>query len=104
MTAPLVTEEHVLDVLREVVDPELGVNIVDLGLVYRVEINGGHVHVRMTLTAPGCPLHESLTGAVQSALELLLPGVKEVSVAVVWDPPWTPERISAAGRQLLGWR
>lgn len=104
MVSQLVTEERVLDALREVLDPEIGVNVVDLGLVYGVEIDDSRVQVNMTLTTPGCPLHSSLSGAVERAIRLVLPTVDAVTVNLVWDPPWTPDRITEAGRAALGWR
>lgn len=97
----MVTEEQVREALRGVLDPELGVNVVDLGLVYGVAVEGGRVRVRMTLTAPGCPLHELLPAWVREAVARL-EGVEEVAVEVVWSPPWTPERMSAAAREMLG--
>lgn len=94
------TNETVLEALKKVVDPELGLNLVDLGLIYEVQVEDGKVRVEMTLTTPGCPLHDSLTQAVYRVL-YGLEGVKELNVEVVWDPPWTPERISAQGRKQL---
>ena len=94
-------EETVRNALREVIDPELGCNIVDLGLVYGIEIEGADVSVQLTLTTPGCPMHESIAGGVTAAIQQL-PGVGTVDVEVVWYPPWTPERMTNAGRQALG--
>ncbi|MFQ5875504.1 MAG: metal-sulfur cluster assembly factor [Dehalococcoidia bacterium] len=99
----MITEEQVMDALRQVYDPELGLNIVDLGLVYGVDINDGQVQVTMTLTTPGCPLHNAIAGGAEAALRRL-PGVESTAVQVVWDPRWTPERMSEAARQRLGWR
>ena len=93
----------VLTALTDVIDPELGVNIVDLGLIYDIAVAGPDVAITMTLTTPGCPLHESIAEAVQAVLEALLPGVGLVDVDLVWEPPWTPTRITAAGRRDLGW-
>jgi metal-sulfur cluster biosynthetic enzyme len=90
-----------MEILREVIDPELGCNIVDLGLIYGLEIEGSKINVSLTLTTPGCPMHESIAWGVQSAL-LRLPGVEEVDVQLVWDPPWTPDRLTEAGRAQLG--
>jgi metal-sulfur cluster biosynthetic enzyme len=80
--------------LRSVVDPELGLSIVDLGLVYRVETAAARVHVTMTLTTPGCPIHEVMADWVRQAV-LALPGVTDVDVTLTFDPPWTPARITA---------
>lgn len=99
----MVTEKLVLAALKHVVDPEIGLNVVDLGLIYDVKIEDGHVHVKMTMTTRGCPLHESITRGAEEAIRQL-PGVKDVNIEVVWDPPWTPDRISEWGRQKLGWK
>jgi metal-sulfur cluster biosynthetic enzyme len=82
-------------------DPELNCNIVDLGLVYSVAIHGARVKVTMTLTTPGCPMHESIAQGAQFAL-LGLAGVEEAEVEVVWDPPWHPGLLTEAGRARLG--
>jgi metal-sulfur cluster biosynthetic enzyme len=89
MTINQVTESQVLETLRRVIDPELGRNIVDLGLIYGVNITGTKVSITMTLTTPGCPMHESIRWGVQNAL-LNFEGVDEVDVELVWDPPWHP--------------
>ncbi|MGE5589609.1 MAG: metal-sulfur cluster assembly factor [Bacillota bacterium] len=100
----MVTQEQVLEKLKTVYDPEVGVNIVDLGLIYNVDIDeAGLVRVEMTLTTPGCPLHETLNVAIDRALKTL-PGVNLVQVELVWDPPWTPDRITSEGRAALGHR
>lgn len=100
MNTPL-TEAAVLETLRQVVDPEIGCNIVDLGLIYSVRIEGSKIAVRMTLTTPGCPMHESIAGGARLAL-LNLPGVEEAKVEVVWDPPWHPSMMTEAGRAFVG--
>lgn len=98
----MVTENEVLDVLKEVTDPEIGVNVVDLGLVYGVDVKeDGNVDVRMTLTAPGCPMHDTIARAAEMAIESVN-GVKEAHVDIVWDPPWTPDKLTDEGRRLLG--
>ena len=89
MNTPQLDEATVLDALRQVIDPEIGCNLVDLGLIYDVAILGSKVKVTMTLTTPGCPMHESLCGGVQVAL-LNLAGVDDAEVELVWDPPWHP--------------
>ncbi len=91
----------VLEALRQVVDPELNCNLVDLGLVYSTDFRDGHVHVVMTLTTAGCPMHESLVEGVRTAL-LALEGVRDVTVQVVWDPPWSPAMMTPEGRARLG--
>lgn len=97
MTNTNLNEAVVLETLRQVIDPELGCNIVDLGLMYDVQINGGKIIVAMTLTTPGCPMHESISFGVQTAL-LNLEGVTDVEVEVVWDPPWHPSMMTEQGR------
>jgi metal-sulfur cluster biosynthetic enzyme len=96
-------EERILDRLRQVIDPELDCNLVDLGLIYSVRIEGGKVSVVMTLTTPGCPMHESLQWGVQNAL-LSLDGVTDAEVDLVWEPPWNPSMMTAAGRAATGMR
>jgi len=89
--------------LREVYDPELGLNVVDLGLIYRMEEpEEGKLVIEMTMTTPGCPAHDSLAGAVEWAAARAF-GVAEIEVRVVWNPPWTPERMSPEARRVLGW-
>ena len=103
MNTTTVTETAVWDALRTVIDPELGCNLVDLGLVYDIAILGTKVRVTMTLTTPGCPMHESLCGGVQIAL-LNLEGVDDAEVELVWDPPWHPSMMTEAGRARTGVR
>lgn len=94
-------ETAVLDALREVIDPELGCNLVDLGLIYSTEIEGDRVRVAMTLTTAGCPMHESLVNGARAAL-LGIPGIAEAEVTVVWDPPWNPSMMTPEGRARVG--
>jgi len=90
-----------LEALREVIDPELMINIVDLGLIYDVRQDGGQVHVDMTLTSPACPAGPQLIQQSKLALEQL-EGVDEAEIALVMTPPWTPERMTAEARDQLG--
>jgi metal-sulfur cluster biosynthetic enzyme len=103
MTTYPITEATLLETLRQVIDPELGCNIVDLGLIYSLRIDGTKVTVSMTLTTPGCPMHESIRWGVQGAL-LGLEGVEEADVELVWDPPWNPSMMTEAGRAATGAR
>jgi metal-sulfur cluster biosynthetic enzyme len=89
-----ITEAQVLDVLRQIIDPELGINLVDLGLIYHVAIEGADVRVTMTLTTPGCPMHDSLIAGAERALARV-PGIASWGVELVWDPPWNPKMINA---------
>jgi metal-sulfur cluster biosynthetic enzyme len=99
----MISERQVTDALRHVYDPELGINVVDLGLIYGLSIENGVVHLEMTLTSPGCPLGELIEDRVQQALGGL-PGVTWVDLRLVWDPPWGPQRISKEALEALGWR
>ena len=101
MTTPIIDESFVLNALHQVMDPELDCNIVDLGLIYDIQIDGGKVRVTMTLTTPGCPMHESIRWGVQNTL-LNLEEIDEAEVDVVWDPPWNPAMMTAAGRDRTG--
>lgn len=91
--APDVAEDAVRQALRTVFDPELGMSVVELGLIYRIAVEGRRVGITMTLTAPGCPLHEVMPEWVREAVARV-PGVEAVDVSVTFDPPWTPERIA----------
>ena len=95
-------EEQARRLLTQVYDPELGLDVVNLGLIYEIRIEPPAAQVRMTLTTPGCPLHGSMQEAVRRALTGL-PGVENVSVELVWNPPWTPARLSPEARKALGW-
>lgn len=97
----MMDQATVLQLLKDVYDPELGVNVVDLGLIYDVKIEGGRVCIRMTLTTPGCPMHEAIVGGVRCALDRQ-PGVDAVEVDVVWEPRWTPDMLTPEGREALG--
>ena len=98
----MVSTETIWEKLRNCYDPEIPLNVVDLGLIYKVEVeNEGDVIVDMTLTAQGCPSHTEISRDIKTTL-LSTPGVNTARVNVVWDPPWTPHRISPEGRQKLG--
>jgi metal-sulfur cluster biosynthetic enzyme len=101
MNTPELNEALVLQTLRQVVDPEIGCNIVDLGLIYGTRIEGTKVSVLMTLTTQGCPMHESIAWGVKNALRNL-EGVEEAEVEIVWDPPWNPSMMSDHGRECVG--
>jgi metal-sulfur cluster biosynthetic enzyme len=97
------TEDQVLDALRHVVDPELGINIVDLGLVYDVDISDqGVVHIEYTLTTMGCPIGPLIEHQMQSFLENV-PGISSVEAEMVLRPPWTPEMMSEEAKAALGY-
>jgi len=101
-----VTEEMVWEELRQVYDPEIPINVVDLGLIYDLRVEphpsgGSTVQIQMTLTAQGCGMGPAIARDAQSRIEVL-PGVTEADVQVVWDPPWTPEMISPEGKKKMG--
>jgi metal-sulfur cluster biosynthetic enzyme len=103
---PTVTEQDVLSALKSCYDPEIPVNIVDLGLIYTVNFAAASddkqdVSVDMTLTSQGCPEHVNISAQVKSRLEQL-PGIRNANVNVVWSPAWTPERLSPDARKQLG--
>jgi metal-sulfur cluster biosynthetic enzyme len=100
-TTTTLTESDVMTALQEVFDPEIPVNIVDLGLVYEVKISPGQVDVKMTLTAIGCPMAPEVMSDVRDRL-LRLPGVNDAHVELVYEPPWTPERMTEDARWELG--
>lgn len=97
----MLIETEIYEVLRECYDPEIPVNIVDLGLVYGVSIEGAAVNVQMTLTAPGCSMGAMIATEIEDRL-IGLPDCERATVEIVWDPPWTPQRISEAARKQLG--
>jgi FeS assembly SUF system protein len=99
---PSDVENGIVDALKTVFDPEIPVNIYELGLIYDVDVQeGGHVQVKMTLTSPGCPVAGSLPGEVKTKVENV-PGVTSADVELVWDPSWNPSMMSEAARLQLG--
>ena len=96
-------EQKVIEALRKVYDPEIPVNIYDLGLIYKLEINEaeGSVLIQMTLTAPGCPVAHTFPSTVEGAAKSV-PGVNDATVELVWDPPWSQDRMSEAAKLQLG--
>jgi metal-sulfur cluster biosynthetic enzyme len=94
--------EAILEALKRVYDPEIPVDVVNLGLIYEVNVDGGRVDVKMTTTAPGCPMGNYIAGQAERVLRKL-EGVGEVHVEMVYDPPWSLDRVSEEGRRALGW-
>ncbi|MEE9253197.1 MAG: metal-sulfur cluster assembly factor [Thermodesulfobacteriota bacterium] len=94
------TETSLLDALSEVVDPELPVDIVSLGLIYDLGISGRNVHIKMTLTTPGCGMGKIIAQQAEEALKSA--GAKEVLVEIVWDPPWNPDMMTLEAKERLG--
>jgi len=101
MTTATLTEETVRQALRTVKDPELNLTIIDLGLVYDVVVEDGAVHIRMTLTSPGCPAGPQIMNDIHKTLRPL-EGVKDVDIEIVWEPYWTPEQIDPKIRAMMG--
>ena len=99
--SPALTEAEVYEVLRECYDPEIPVNLVDLGLIYGVSIDKRVVNVTMTLTAPGCQMGMMITQEIQDKL-LGIPGCDDACVEIICDPPWTPHMMSESARKQLG--
>jgi metal-sulfur cluster biosynthetic enzyme len=101
VTTATVTEEAVRQALRTVKDPELNLSIIDLGLVYDVEVEDGAVHIRMTLTSPGCPAGPQIMNDIHKTVRPL-EGVKDVDIEIVWEPYWTPEKVDPRLRAMMG--
>ena len=97
------TKEDVMEVLKDVHDPEIGIDIVNLGLVYDVDITDAEIKVKMTLTAPGCPLSQSIGTYVTNVLSVL-DITKHVNLEIVWEPRWTPAMMTDRAREELGYR
>ncbi|MDO8595553.1 MAG: SUF system Fe-S cluster assembly protein [Sulfuricaulis sp.] len=96
-------KQQVIEVLRKIHDPEIPLNIYDLGLIYALDVDEreGKVHIRMTLTSPGCPVAQTFPGTVECAVKQA-PGVKQAQVELVWDPPWSMDTLSEAAKLQLG--
>ena len=97
-------EDRLLDLLRGVMDPEVGMNIVDLGLVYGIVVSEQHVQVMLTMTSAACPMTELIVDDMHEQLAAVLPPDVAIDVELVWDPPWTPDRMSQAARSIFGWQ
>ncbi len=96
-------DEQIVAALKKVYDPEIPVDIYEMGLVYGVEVSPEKdVAIQMTLTSPGCPVAEQMPGMVEHAVHHFVEGVRDVEVEIVWDPPWTPDRMSEAAQLELG--
>ena len=95
------TKEKVYEVLGEIYDPEIPIDIVNLGLVYSVEIDSDIININMSMTSPGCPAATQIVTEAKLMLEDL-PEVKEANIEIVWDPPWNPDMMSEAAKESLG--
>jgi metal-sulfur cluster biosynthetic enzyme len=100
-TEAMVSVQEVTDVLRDVIDPELGLDFVELGLIYDIEVDGGTVKVTYTLTSPGCPIGPQVSEQIEEFVSELA-GVEEVEPTMTFSPPWTPERMSEDAKFALG--
>jgi metal-sulfur cluster biosynthetic enzyme len=103
-TAPAELDiEAIRDALRKVIDPEIGINIVDVGLIYRIAAEGDRVAVDLTMTSPACPMGDMIYEEVEAVLKTCLPPGLVPDLQLVWEPPWSPERMSETARQHFGW-
>lgn len=93
----------VREALREVEDPEAGMNIVDLGLVYLIEVGDRSVHVEMTMTTAACPMADMITENAHRAIAAISPSDAAIDVELVWDPPWSPDKMTGVARDHFGW-
>jgi metal-sulfur cluster biosynthetic enzyme len=95
--------EPIADALRRVVDPEVALSIVDVGLVYGVTVDAERVRVRMTMTSAACPVTDTIVEEVEQQLDPVVPDGLLIQVELVWDPPWTPERMSESAKRFMQW-
>lgn len=100
---PMATDADIREALRHVIDPEIGVNIVDLGLVYRVGVEGARARIAMTMTSPACPLADYLKDLVTSAIHERVSDIADVDIQLEWEPPWDPRMMSDEARRQLDW-
>jgi metal-sulfur cluster biosynthetic enzyme len=97
----MASKDEIMNALKECYDPEIPINVVDLGLIYGVKINSGSVKLRITLTALGCPLSGTIIDDIKNKIRMLK-GIKKVDVEIVFDPPWSPDKMSEEARKMLG--
>lgn len=90
--------------LSSVIDPEVGINIVDLGLIYEVSVEENRIDIAMTLTTAGCPMGNQLVNDAKQALLASVDSTTEIDISLIWEPAWQPEMMSAKAKQLLGWK
>lgn len=98
----MATKLQVREALKKVIDPEIGINIVDMGLIYEIKVEKNIAYIRMTLTVPGCPLVNMLTNQAEQAARSV-EGIADVKVELTWDPPWNPRMMSEDAKRKLGW-
>jgi metal-sulfur cluster biosynthetic enzyme len=97
------TEDTIRDALRFVVDPEVGLNVIDLGLIYGIEVGAERISVRMTMTTPACPVADTLVESARAAIRAAAPRTADIDIELVWDPPWNPDMMSEIARAHFGW-
>ena len=102
-TGPQELRQPILDALTRVVDPEVAMSIVDVGLIYGVDVTPEKVHVRLTMTSAACPVADAIFDDAEAQLDRAVPPDLLVQLELVWDPPWTTDRMSARARQFMGW-
>lgn len=95
--------EQIRETLKKVLDPEVGINIVDLGLIYTIEIKPEEVYIQLTMTSPACPLHGVITRDMDKVLRQTFPDLGPMTIELVWEPPWSPEMMSDTAKKQLGW-
>jgi len=96
-------QQPVIDALRRVVDPEVALSIVDVGVVYGVTVSDDRLHVRLTMTSAACPVADVIVADVERELDAIAPAALVIEVELVWDPPWTPDRMSEGAKRFMGW-
>ena len=99
----LLDDDAIREALRQVEDPEAGMNIVDLGLVYGIEVADGAVHVDLTMTTAACPMADMIVEQAREAVAAIVPAGTAIDVELVWDPPWTPDKMTGIARDHFGW-
>jgi metal-sulfur cluster biosynthetic enzyme len=102
-TVALPDDDAVREALRQVDDPEAGMNIVDLGLVYDIEVAADAVHVDLTMTTAACPMADMITDQARAVIKAIVPAGTAIEVRLVWDPPWTPDKMTGVAREHFGW-
>lgn len=100
---PDALQQPVIDALRHVVDPEVAMSIVDVGLIYAVTVSDEGLHVRLTMTSAACPVADVIMGDVERELDSVAPPGMKIALELVWDPPWTPDRMSEGAKRFMGW-
>lgn len=100
---PEALRQPVIDALRRVVDPEVAMSIVDVGLIYGVAVGDGKLHVLVTMTSAACPVADVILGDIENELDRAVPADLLIQVELIWKPPWTPERMSQSAKRFMGW-